>query len=209
MFVTCRWHMSCFQITALSDLMHRHRLLEMTVGAKFYLLFPSALPPPLPSLSPPPSTVPSPFSPFPLFSPHFPPYSALLNFPCPLLPSFFLYLVLTLPLKFSKMVWGSAVSSSSVSGQPGRQTLLVHFQSKISTPKNGIWEVSKEKAKQYTPTEITECNSGTYNVHKMLASLFNICNIYNANAINFDCKTGCTRHLHAKIDSISRFTKLT
>jgi len=39
--------------------------------------------------------------------------------------------------------------------------------------KNWIWDVSKEKAKQYTLTEITECNK-RYIVRKMLASLLSL-----------------------------------
>ena len=103
-----------------SSLWHRRRLLEMIVGGEITLFesFPS---PPFPAV--PPSSH-SPFPclslPFPLSS--FPPVSV--PFPFPLPP----------PLKSSYGVWGSAKLPQRVRAHPGRQTLLVHFQTEVSAP---------------------------------------------------------------------------
>jgi len=71
-----------------------------------------------------------------------------------------------------------------------------NFQKSTSKRDEKLNLGSKEKAKHYTSTEITECNK-RYIVHKILASLLSL------------IAKGWTRCLHAKIDSFYCFKKLT
>jgi len=109
----------------LHALYHRRRLLEMTVWA-IPLPFPS---PPLPALPPPPcSPVPLPsipFFPFPPPSPvPVPSYLFPFAFPSPY----------PYPLNPARGSGERCKLPHWVRAEPGRQTLLVHFQAEISAP---------------------------------------------------------------------------